>query len=54
MTRTQETDSRPQDRRDTFDIKDQGPISERTHGTPLDYPWYELGAPPYNHWCPDC
>ena len=37
-----------------IEIVDQGAISEVTKGSPLDYPWVELGVPPYDHYCPFC
>jgi hypothetical protein len=37
-----------------IEIIDHGKASEVTWGSPLDYPWYELGIPPYDHYCPFC
>jgi hypothetical protein len=37
-----------------IEITDHGAISEVTQGSALDYPYYELGVPPYDHYCPVC
>lgn len=33
---------------------DQGAASKVTHGDAVQWPFFEQGTPPFNHWCPDC
>jgi hypothetical protein len=42
-------------RYDNFEPKEVGAVSKTTHGSALEWPWFESSLPPYNHvWCPDC
>jgi len=54
MKDTQQKDVRPQDRGDAFVIQEQGAITRLTNGSAVEYPWFESGPPPFNHWCPIC
>jgi hypothetical protein len=54
MKRVRKKDTRPKDRRDVWKIQDLGSISKLTRGTPLEFPFYEIGPPPFNHRCPGC
>ena len=35
-------------------LVDEGAVSEVTRGNAFLWPWYELGVPPFDHWCPIC
>jgi hypothetical protein len=38
----------------TVFVWDFGPASEITRGSAFQWPVYENGNPPFNHWCPGC
>ena len=54
MNRTRKVDAGVQDRRDIIESAEKGRITELTRGSALEYPWYEIGPPPFNHICPIC
>jgi hypothetical protein len=54
MTSDMEHDTCPEQPRDLLEIKDVGAATAITRGSPELYPWYEIGPPPYNHYCPIC
>jgi hypothetical protein len=35
-------------------LTDLGSASKATHGDSHPWPWYEMSAPPFNHYCPIC
>ena len=54
MTFNMEQDTCPELPSDPLEIKDMGAATAITRGSPLLYPWFEIGPPPYNHFCPIC
>jgi hypothetical protein len=43
-----------QDHHEVLVIQDAGAASKMTRGTAIEFPWLEIGPPPFNHWCPSC
>jgi hypothetical protein len=52
MNETQET--RTVELKPVLEWKDRGAASQLTRGSPIQYPWFEMSAPPYNRQCPIC
>ena len=35
-------------------LEDCGSVTGATRGVITEWPWYEMSAPPFNHYCPVC
>jgi hypothetical protein len=53
MEEVNESKNAAKDVRPAFGIKDQGAVTKRTGGVAWPFPYYELGAPPYDHFWPN-
>jgi hypothetical protein len=42
----------PVDVQPALKITNEGAVTKRTHGVAWPFPYYELGAPPYDHFWP--